>query len=56
MGGDFFLVSPGPDGSLTAIVGDVSGKGLVAAMRVSMILGVLRREEHREPDDHPAER
>ncbi|HZL24915.1 MAG TPA: PP2C family protein-serine/threonine phosphatase [Acidobacteriaceae bacterium] len=50
VGGDFFLVSPGPDGSLTAIVGDVSGKGLVAAMRVSMILGVLRREEHREPD------
>jgi hypothetical protein len=49
VGGDFFLVSPGPDGSLTAIVGDVSGKGLVAAMRVSMILGVLRREDSREP-------
>ena len=50
VGGDFFLVSPGPDGSVTAIVGDVSGKGLVAAMRVSMILGVLRREEQREPE------
>lgn len=50
VGGDFFLVSPGPDGSLTAVLGDVSGKGLVAAMRVSMILGVLRREEHREPE------
>ncbi|MGI8772415.1 MAG: SpoIIE family protein phosphatase [Acidobacteriaceae bacterium] len=49
VGGDFFLVSPGDDGSLTAIVGDVSGKGLLAAMRVSMILGVLRREESREP-------
>jgi hypothetical protein len=49
VGGDFFLVSPGPDGSLTAVVGDVSGKGLVAAMRVSMILGVLRREEQRDP-------
>jgi Stage II sporulation protein E (SpoIIE) len=49
VGGDFFLVSPGPDGSLNAIVGDVSGKGLVAAMRVSMILGVLRREPSREP-------
>jgi hypothetical protein len=49
VGGDFFLVSPGPDGSLVAIVGDVSGKGLLAAMRVSMILGVLRREESREP-------
>ena len=49
VGGDFFLVSPGPDGSLTAIVGDVSGKGLLAAMRVSMILGVLRREDSRDP-------
>ncbi|HEY0785573.1 MAG TPA: PP2C family protein-serine/threonine phosphatase [Acidobacteriaceae bacterium] len=49
VGGDFFLVSPAPDGSLTAIVGDVSGKGLLAAMRVSMILGVLRREDSREP-------
>ena len=49
VGGDFFLVSPGSDGSLVAIVGDVSGKGLIAAMRVSMILGVLRREESREP-------
>ena len=50
VGGDFFLVSPGPDGSLNAIVGDVSGKGLMAAMRVSMILGALRREDSREPD------
>ena len=49
VGGDFFLVSPGPDGTLTAIVGDVSGKGLAAAMRVSMILGVLRREDSRDP-------
>jgi hypothetical protein len=49
VGGDFFLVSSGPDGSLIAIVGDVSGKGLLAAMRVSMILGVLRREDSREP-------
>jgi sigma-B regulation protein RsbU (phosphoserine phosphatase) len=49
VGGDFFLVSPAPDGSITAIVGDVSGKGLSAAMRVSMILGVLRHEESRGP-------
>ena len=34
---------------LFAIVGDVSGKGLNAAMRVSMILGVLRREPSRSP-------
>jgi GAF domain-containing protein len=49
VGGDFFLVSPAPDGSLTAIVGDVSGKGLTAAMRVAMILGALRRELSNDP-------
>jgi hypothetical protein len=49
VGGDFFFVSSAVDGSLTAIVGDVSGKGLTAAMRVAMILGVLRRETSRDP-------
>ncbi|WP_348264309.1 SpoIIE family protein phosphatase [Telmatobacter sp. DSM 110680] len=51
VGGDFFFVSPAQDGSLTAIVGDVSGKGLTAAMRVAMILGVLRRETSHDPGD-----
>jgi hypothetical protein len=51
VGGDFFFVSSTPDGSLTAIVGDVSGKGLTAAMRVAMILGVLRRETSHDPAD-----
>jgi hypothetical protein len=51
VGGDFFFVSPAPDGSLTAIVGDVSGKGLTAAMRVAMILGALRRETSYDPND-----
>jgi hypothetical protein len=49
VGGDFFLVASREDGSLIATVGDVSGKGLQAAMRVSMILGVLRREDSWEP-------
>jgi serine phosphatase RsbU (regulator of sigma subunit) len=49
VGGDFFFVQPGPGGSLLAIIGDVSGKGLTAAMRVSMILGVLRRETSDDP-------
>ncbi|MGO9777668.1 MAG: SpoIIE family protein phosphatase [Terracidiphilus sp.] len=49
VGGDFFLVASLPNGGLLAIVGDVSGKGLLAAMRVAMILGVLRREDCREP-------
>lgn len=51
VGGDFFFVAPAPDGSLTAIVGDVSGKGLTAAMRVAMILGALRRETSNNPGD-----
>ncbi|HEX7729898.1 MAG TPA: GAF domain-containing SpoIIE family protein phosphatase [Terracidiphilus sp.] len=49
VGGDFFFVLPARDGSLLATVGDVSGKGLTAAMRVSMILGVLRREVSDDP-------
>ncbi len=49
VGGDFFLVSPHSDGSIVAIVGDVSGKGLLAAMRVSLILGALNRESSRTP-------
>jgi serine phosphatase RsbU (regulator of sigma subunit) len=51
VGGDFFFVSSAPDGSLTAVVGDVSGKGLTAAMRVAMILGVLRSETSHDPGD-----
>ena len=51
VGGDFFFVSPAPDGTLTAIVGDVSGKGLTAAMRVAMILGAIRRERSYDPAD-----
>jgi len=49
VGGDFFYVQPAPGGSLLVIVGDVSGKGLTAAMRVALILGVLRRETSYDP-------
>jgi serine phosphatase RsbU (regulator of sigma subunit) len=54
VGGDFFLITTihetqEEEAGLFAIVGDVSGKGLRAAMRVSMILGVLRREPSRDP-------
>jgi hypothetical protein len=51
VGGDFFFVSSAPDGSLTAVVGDVSGKGLTAAMRVAMILGVLSSETSHDPGE-----
>lgn len=42
VGGDFFQVLPGDDESLLVVVGDVSGKGLKAAMTVSTIIGALR--------------
>lgn len=41
VGGDFFHVRAREDGSLFAMVGDVSGKGLPAAMGVSAIMGAL---------------
>lgn len=42
VGGDFFQMFPGEDGSLLVVIGDVSGKGMKAAMLVSMIVGLLR--------------
>ncbi|MGC8549812.1 MAG: PP2C family protein-serine/threonine phosphatase [Acidobacteriaceae bacterium] len=51
VGGDLFFLQPAPDSSLIALIGDVSGKGLTAAMRVAMILGALNRETSCEPDE-----
>ncbi len=42
VGGDFFRVLPEADGGVLVVVGDVSGKGLKAAMTVSAIIGALR--------------
>jgi len=49
VGGDFFQIVPAQDGSLLIIVGDVSGKGLKAAMTVGVIIGALRGCETRTP-------
>jgi phosphoserine phosphatase RsbU/P len=49
VGGDFFHILPGADGSLLILVGDVSGKGLKAAMTVSAIVGALRDNGNRRP-------
>jgi hypothetical protein len=49
VGGDFFQVLHGADGSLLIVVGDVSGKGLKAAMTVSAIVGALRGCTVRKP-------
>jgi hypothetical protein len=43
VGGDFFQIIPhSADGSILIVLGDVSGKGLKAAMLVSLIVGSIR--------------
>ena len=42
LGGDFYQVIPLDMGGALVVVGDVSGKGLKAAMVVSLIVGTLR--------------
>jgi hypothetical protein len=42
VGGDFFQILPLPENSLLIAIGDVSGKGLPAAMTVSLLVGTLR--------------
>jgi hypothetical protein len=42
VGGDFFQIMPNVDDSVLVSIGDVSGKGLRAAMAVSLIVGALR--------------
>ncbi len=42
VGGDFFQIIPLESGSTLVVLGDVSGKGLKAAMAVSMIVGAVR--------------
>ena len=49
--GDFFHVFPGEDRSLLIVAGDVSGKGLKAAMTVSAIIGRIARYDQRQPAD-----
>jgi len=49
VGGDFFHVQPVEEGGLLVVIGDVAGKGLKAAMNVSMIMGGLRRTQERSP-------
>ena len=49
VGGDFYQILDRLDGSRVALVGDVSGKGLKAAMLVSVAIGALRREKSSSP-------
>jgi phosphoserine phosphatase RsbU/P len=42
VGGDFFQVIPAGTGGMLVVVGDVAGKGLPAAMLVSVLVGATR--------------
>jgi hypothetical protein len=41
VGGDFFQILPMEDGGVMVVIGDVSGKGLPAAMMVALLVGTL---------------
>ncbi len=49
VGGDFFHVETVTDGGILVVIGDVAGKGLKAAMNVSMLMGALRRTAEKNP-------
>jgi serine phosphatase RsbU (regulator of sigma subunit) len=46
VGGDFFQIIPIAAGGLLIAIGDVSGKGMPAAMTVSLLVGTLRTLAH----------
>jgi hypothetical protein len=41
VGGDFFQILPAGEGGMVIVVGDVAGKGLPAAMLVSVLVGAI---------------
>jgi sigma-B regulation protein RsbU (phosphoserine phosphatase) len=49
VGGDFYRTELLEDGSMLVVVGDVSGKGMDAALLVAATLGSLANEMHRSP-------
>ncbi|MBE9033995.1 SpoIIE family protein phosphatase [aff. Roholtiella sp. LEGE 12411] len=53
VGGDFFEVFVHPKGNLWLAVGDVSGKGVPAALFMASIISVLRRELSQEAPAEP---
>jgi hypothetical protein len=46
VGGDFFQIVPSPSGGALISIGDVSGKGMPAAMTVSLLVGTFRTLAH----------
>ncbi|MGB6848253.1 MAG: SpoIIE family protein phosphatase, partial [Thermoanaerobaculia bacterium] len=55
VGGDFYDAQYGPDGTLYFCVGDVSGKGMPAAVLMAMLLMILRSEQKTGKGKSPAE-
>ena len=53
VGGDFYQVLPRNDGSTLFVIGDVSGKGLKAAMTGTLALGALRSLAQETLDPSP---
>ena len=53
VGGDFFQILSAPQDSLFLVIGDVAGKGLPAAMLVSVLVGAIRGSSEYTSD--PAE-
>jgi hypothetical protein len=50
VGGDFFQILPAGSGGLLIVIGDVAGKGLPAAMMVSVLVGAIRTEAAHNTD------
>ncbi len=46
VGGDFFQIMPLRGGGVLSVIGDVSGKGIPAAMTVSLLVGTVRTLAH----------
>jgi serine phosphatase RsbU (regulator of sigma subunit) len=46
VGGDFFQILPVSSGGVLMVIGDVSGKGMPAAMTVSLLVGTVRTLAH----------
>jgi Stage II sporulation protein E (SpoIIE) len=46
VGGDFFQILPTPNQGVLVVIGDVSGKGMPAAMTVSLLVGTFRTLAH----------
>ncbi len=46
VGGDFFQIVALENGDILAVIGDVSGKGMPAAMTVSLLVGTVRTLAH----------